>query len=242
MRRVNVPLISLGQVALPPAQAHHLRDVLRLHVGDAVEVFDDAGQTALATIVRCSPDAVILDIAGPIQSPPAAFQWTIASAVPKGPRADWMIEKLSELGAAAFIPLITDRSVVAPAGPSKRRRWLRLAAESARQSRRGGIMRIDEPTRLAELLARLSPPAWFLSTEPSAMAASDAASRLGKPQTLTALIGPEGDWSPAELDMFREKALTGVSIDTTILRIETAAVTAAAIIAAVVAPRVSARE
>ena len=111
---------------------------------------------------------------------PAAdgLSWTVAAAVPKGERADWMVEKLSELGCHAFVPLLAERSVVQPKGTGKRDRWLRLATESAKQCRRRGVMRIESPTTLDELLANdeaMPPDApsaarWFLDLSDAAVA------------------------------------------------------------------------
>src|SRR5947209_14535185 len=107
-----------------------------------------------------------------------------------------MVEKLSELGTAAFVPLITARGVVLPGGKNKRERWVRIATESAKQSRRGGVMRIDELTSVKGLLSgRAAQPAeaggaGFLSTESSATPIAS----LFEPYVgnITLLVGPEG--------------------------------------------------
>src|SRR4051794_34749129 len=96
-RRLLVPLLRPGPNPLPEDQAHHARDVLRLKLGDEVELFTAAGQSATGAIVQLSFDAVIVAVQQ-IKNPITTFELTIASAIPKGARADWMIEKLSELG------------------------------------------------------------------------------------------------------------------------------------------------
>ena len=238
MRRLHVPALQPGRLTLPPAEAHHARDVLRLSEGITVELFDPAGRTAAATILRCTGREVVLDVQAvhePAQS--TAFQWIIASAVPKGSRVDWMIEKLSELGAAAFIPLRTDRSVVLPEGQGKRQRWQRLAAEAAKQSRRTGVMRIDDLTDLRELLSRAG-PACYLSTTAGARGILDLlpALRSSGTPSLTFLIGPEGGWTDAERTVLDAAGVTALTLGPTILRVETAAVAAAVLACAVVAP------
>jgi 16S rRNA (uracil1498-N3)-methyltransferase len=225
LRRVHVPTLRTGQIELDMASARHLRDVLRLTAGMEVEVFDDAGAVASATITRCD-EAVIVNIDA-ISAPADANarEITIAAAVPKGERADWMIEKLSELGCARFIPLATARSIVLPEGRNKKERWMRIATESARQSRRRGVMRIDELTRLEDLLRRDAQATFYLST------ASDAPSILEHLQSdrLMLLVGPEGGWTAEEIVAFAQHQITGVRLTETILRVETAAVAAAAI-------------
>jgi 16S rRNA (uracil1498-N3)-methyltransferase len=230
-RRVHIDhVLSNGPVRLSADQAHHLRDVLRLKEGDPVEVFDDAGNAGEAAIEQCGADYVVLRVQK-IRTIEPTRQIVIASAVPKGDRADWMIEKLSELGVHRFTPLMTARSVVHPKGASKRDRWLRLATESAKQSRRSGVMQIDELTSLENALAQID-FGYVLTTE------SGARSMLDIPQSTIAtrqspiclLIGPEGGWTDQELDLFRARNLTGVRLTETILRVETAAVAAAAVI------------
>ena len=235
MRRVRVQYVAAGELPLDADEAHHLRDVLRLRVGDIVEVFDPLGRSAQATIATVDARSVTVH-AGPVQQPPAPpLRLTVASAVPKGNRADWMIEKLSELATHRFIPLATQRSIVHPGGKGKRERWMRIAVEAAKQSRRAGVMLIDELTDLDAFLQSLPGPGWYCSTEPGAVPAADAP--VNGPD-LRLLIGPEGGWTDEEIRNLRHAGLTPVSLGDTILRIETAAVAGAAIVAAIVALRI----
>ena len=177
--------------------------------------------------------------------------------MPKGDRADWMIEKLSELGVEEFVPLAAARSVVLPEGKGKRDRWVRIATEAAKQSRRAGVMRITELTSLAVALRRATggttatdalpeaPPrqVWFLSTEsedptPIGRAVADLPTGV----TVTAFVGPEGGWTAPEVEQFVSAGATAVRLTSTILRVETAAVTAAAIVACLRASRVAGRD
>jgi 16S rRNA (uracil1498-N3)-methyltransferase len=232
---------------LDAPQAHHARAVLRLGDGAAVEVFDDAGNVASGTLAFDGARGAIvrverIDLAAADAAAAEGLRWSVAAAVPKGERADWMVEKLSELGCAAFIPLATARSVVLPEGRNKRDRWARIAAESAKQSRRRGVMRIEELTPLTELLARGTahvtgaagpdgrPQGWFLSIQPDAIPVRAAIGfELCDPFLLA--IGPEGGWTPEELAALTAAGLTPVGLTRTILRVETAAVAAGAIVA-----------
>lgn len=206
--------------------------------GQTIDLFDDRGATA-SGVLHLHNDGLFVQV-GPV-APPAAplVQWTIASAVPKGQRFDWMVEKLSELGAAALVPLRTERSVVHPEGAEKIQRWIRLAAKAAQQCGRSTVMRIEPLTDLNTLLADRPPgqAAWYLSTDPAARPIADAARHLSA-SSLLMLIGPEGDWSPAEVQRFEQAGLTGVSLGSTILRVETAAV-AAAVVASVLMPHLA---
>ncbi|MGH7178820.1 MAG: RsmE family RNA methyltransferase [Tepidisphaeraceae bacterium] len=228
IRRLHTSRISPGSVQLGDAEAHHARDVLRLGVGDEVELFDHAGVTAPGRISRCDKKTVLVEVASTskIANAPA---FAVASAIPKGERADWMIEKLSELGVSRLVPLTTARSVVHPSGKSKFDRWTRIAIESAKQSRRIGIMKIEPLTKLEAALSR-SMTGVFLSTEPLAPPIVNIQhSTLIDPYFL--FVGPEGGWTDAEQVSMKRIGLTPARLTATILRVETAAVAAAAVVA-----------
>ena len=116
LRRIHVSHISPGDIPLDPAEARHARDVLRLESGAAVEVFDDAGAVASGELILAGRTASVRVGSIGAAGPPRGLDCTIAAAVPKGDRADWMVEKLSELGTAEFVPLAAARSVVLPEG------------------------------------------------------------------------------------------------------------------------------
>jgi 16S rRNA (uracil1498-N3)-methyltransferase len=236
--RIYLPHLHPGNVALSPDQAHHIRDVLRLRPGDTVDVFDAAGATAEANLTTVTAKSVTAQV-GPVRQAPAGWQsLTLAVALPKGPRADWMIEKLSELGVARLIPLLTERSVAQAAGKSKTERWHRIAVESAKQSRRLGVMAITPPTPLTDLadcwrnaadVAPAAPPAtWLLSTEPGAQSAANALRAGPAPNLL--LVGPEGGWTDDELILLGQYPIKRVRLLQSILRVETAAIAAAALV------------
>jgi len=233
IRRIHTPVLQDGDNALDPVQAHHARMVLRLRDGDEVEVFDDAGQTAIGEL-RLDGETAAVHVRQILSSAATtALRWSVASAVPKGERADWMVEKLSELGAEAFIPLATARSVVLPEGKNKRERWARIATESAKQCRRAGVMRIEPLTPLAEVIAAAvtsESTGWCLSTGEAAVPIA-AAAREHRGRFLTLFVGPEGGWTPEEAAGMSAAGLAEVKLTGTILRVETAAVAAGAVVA-----------
>jgi 16S rRNA (uracil1498-N3)-methyltransferase len=236
VRRIHTSTaVRAGEVSLSEREAHHVRDVLRLGEGDAVEVFDDAGAVARATIVSSGAGGVVVRVEeAASDDSQSVVKLTVAAAVPKGDRADWMIEKLSELGVERFVPLATARSVVLPEGRNKRDRWTRLATEAAKQSRRRGVMRIEELTRLGDALrdATAAGACYHLSTASGAAPVLDLLCR-DAPRTLTAFVGPEGGWTDEEAAQFDAAGAVGVKLTSTILRIETAAVAIASIVGSV---------
>jgi len=217
-------------VELAPAQARHLRDVLRLRAGDSVEAFDDAGRTASAKVEAVTPENVTLSVGDIAPARREEFAWTIAAAVPKGARADWMIEKLAELGTAVFVPLATERSVTHPEGKEKPARWTRLATEAARQSGGARVMRIEGLTPVRKFVEG-GGVIWYLTLEADAPSIKR---RLDDevPAEVKILIGPEGGWTEREIEMFRGCDVKPARLGRNILRVETAAVAAGAIMGA----------
>lgn len=249
-RRIHVASVRAGEtVSLDRAETHHARDVLRLADGTPVEVFDDAGSVGHGVLILAGNDAAVrVERVQPAGLSSNTARLCVAAAVPKGDRADWMVEKLSELGVEEFIPLAASRSVVLPEGKGKRDRWVRIATEAAKQSRRAGVMRITELTSLAVALRRATGAdalpeatprrAWFLSTESEdPISIGPAVADLSAGAALTAFVGPEGGWTTPEVEQFIAAGATAVRLTPTILRIETAAVTAAAVVACLRASR-----
>jgi 16S rRNA (uracil1498-N3)-methyltransferase len=242
IRRLHVPVLSVGRNTLDERQARHAVDVLRLASGTNVEVFDDAGHVGTGELVIEDEGDVWVkvqaldDLAAAARRPQISL--TIASAVPKGERADWMIEKLSELGVAEFVPLAATRSVVLPEGKNKRERWMRIPSESAKQSRRTGVMRVGELTPVGAVIERVQSCAdtsvgWHFSTANDAQPACQLAQKLRSGQSVVALIGPEGGWTDAETAQFVAAGLIAARLTPTVLRVETAAIAAAVVIGSI---------
>lgn len=230
IRRLHVPRLSTGEIELEPPQAKHAREVLRLEHGETVEVFDDSGASAAGVLVFEGARGARVRV-DHVTPPPATHAWTVVSAVPKGERADWMVEKLSELGTEAFIPLIAARSVVLPEGKNKLERWARIATESAKQSRRHGVMRIGVPTKLNEALEAMPDGTLgiCLSTAPGAPPLIEAMQGLDPEGDLMLFVGPEGGWTDKELTEFDRAGALSARLTSTVLRVETAAVAASAV-------------
>lgn len=226
IRRVHVPSLLLGPNRLPIDQAHHLRDVLRLEPGTIVELFDSSGNVGCGPL-EVGDDGLDVELASFTRASASALRLVIASAVPKGDRADWLVEKLSELGVAEWQPLAAERSVVLPTGRGKADRWTRIAVESAKQSRRAGVMSIGNLVSVEHAMASRDGMMLVASTAPGGdplrLVEVDA-------QSATVFIGPEGGWTDAELERFAAAKARPISLTATVLRLETAAVAAAAVL------------
>jgi 16S rRNA (uracil1498-N3)-methyltransferase len=210
--RMFVPTLAPGVVTLPTEENRHVRRVLRLGTGDAIRLFDADGYEADGTLT--SDNATV----GEVIRRERPHRVTVAAAVPKGERADWLVEKLGELGVVRWVPLRTEHGGVEPGG-GKIDRWRRRAIEAAKQADTPGVMRVDEPTPVRAALAEAAGRAIVLLP--------DAAESLTPDPDAWLFVGPEGGWSAAELAAFADvrRARLGESV----LRIETAAVVAAAI-------------
>jgi 16S rRNA (uracil1498-N3)-methyltransferase len=139
-----------------------------------------------------------------------------------------MIEKLSELGVDIFIPLAAARSVVLPEGRNKHERWVRIATESAKQSRRVGTMRIEQLTTLDAAIKLMTVPGWVCSTTGDAISLDQAI--RDQPRAVTLFVGPEGGWTDEELNHFSAAKISPVGLTQTVLRVETAAIAAASVL------------
>ncbi|MDR3619577.1 MAG: RsmE family RNA methyltransferase [Paludisphaera borealis] len=218
-----------GKFRLDAEESRHLLRVCRHTVGDRVELFDGAGLSYVARVVECGKDAAWLEPEGPPTSDPAPpCLIEIGTAVPKGDRFDWLVEKAVELGVARLTPLITDRSVVDPRG-SKLDRLRKTVVEASKQSGRSRLMDIDAPTNLRAFLERsdglrlLADPAG-VSPEGWPAIVRGAVVRLA--------VGPEGGFTEAERALAVSLGWRPIRLGPNILRIETAVLAGAAAILA----------
>jgi 16S rRNA (uracil1498-N3)-methyltransferase len=217
-RRVFVAGLCVGRVRLPEETAHYLANVLRLEEGAAVTAFDAGGRSGAAVLLGGG----VLEVSE-VREAAVWPRLTLASAVPKGDRADVLVEKLAELGVARFVPMRTERSVVHPEGTGKLSRWERIAVEAARQSEAPLVLEIAPLMTLPELVKTWSAgtKVWLAVTQSAGMGPEV----LPGPDVV--LVGPEGGWSEAETGMLlgqRSAEVHPVTLGPTVLRVETAGV------------------
>jgi 16S rRNA (uracil1498-N3)-methyltransferase len=223
LRRLRVPSLTSEELALVSAQAHYVRDVLRLGAGAVIELFDGRGNAAKATLVQVDASAVRLRVDGRYAGE-AAAAITIAMATPKGERADWAVEKLTELGVTRLVWLVCERSVAVPRDDGKKlARWERLAEAAAGQSGRNDVPVIEAPVPFTEAVAELGGGA--IAHMGGLPLAKLVAARPEMP--LVCLIGPEGGFTRGELEMAEAAGYSRVGLARHVLRSETAAMAAA---------------
>jgi 16S rRNA (uracil1498-N3)-methyltransferase len=235
-RRFFVPAerIRDGWAEFAPDQAHQMAHVLRLRPGDQVCVFDGTGRELIASLATTTSRRATARILGEApRLPPARLRVALAQVVPRGPAMDLIVAKATELGVSRIIPLEGAHSVrrASVARPS---RWLRIVQEAAEQCGRRDLPEVAPACTLEDFL--LSHPgqtpllACDAGRESRPLLAACGELRGGS--SLTLLIGGEGGLSPAEVGRLRSRGARLVSLGPRILRAETAALAALAIIQA----------
>lgn len=220
---------AAGKAMLTGDEARHLARVLRAAVGDEVTLFDGRGRSWPARVAAIGRDAVELETGEPRVEATGGTLLTLAVALPKGERQKWLVEKLTELGVARLVPLVTERGV-AEATASAVARLERGVIEASKQCGRDTLMEIGEPASVAGIVAGRAAAAIGLVADPRGGPVDTA----GWPPTseVIALVGPEGGFSPAELSLAEAAGWPRITLGPYVLRIETAAVALAARLAA----------
>jgi len=218
-----LPTLSAKRIHLDPDQARHARRVLRMGIGDPVELFNGQGDIADARLGE--DDHVQVERVRHTARPSPVID--LAVSFPKAGRGDGMTHALVQLGADALIPLLTEHSVVDPR-PQKLHRLQKAAIESAKQCGRAYLMRIAPVTLLRDVLRRHYDLRLMADTIAGDCPA-DVDPMLADAKNVLILIGPEGGWTDAERNLAREHGCIAWQLGPHVLRIETAAAAAIAI-------------
>lgn len=222
-----------GVAALPADEAKHAAKVLRLKPGDAVCAMDGAGRRWRAEIAEIGGGATVrLLEALPTNEPPVRV--TVYEGVPKADKLDFIAQKLTELGAAALVPVKMERCVVkldAKDGQKRRERLQKIAREAAKQCGRGLPMAVVEPLNWRAALERMAGHDALLVPWEDARGTrvKDVFEARPDARDIGVVIGPEGGMSPEEVDAMRAIGGMTVTLGPRILRTETAAVVCAAL-------------
>jgi 16S rRNA (uracil1498-N3)-methyltransferase len=235
-RRFIADVISGDHATLLGAHAAHLSRVLRARVG---QEFDIAANDRVrrGRIIGVEDERVEFELGEDVPADAVAAV-VLYLAIVKFDRMEWAIEKCTELGVARIVPLIAARSdthLVAAAG-NRAERWRRLALQASEQSRRTAPPEITSPMRLnRELLSVAGPRIVLAEAErtlslQAALTPTEGGAAPPLSGETTLAIGPEGGWSDAELKLFCECGWSCASLGNTVLRTETAAIAALAIV------------
>jgi 16S rRNA (uracil1498-N3)-methyltransferase len=232
-RRFYVPrdLIQEDRATLPPIQAHHLRNVLRLRTGDTVEIFDGEG-CGYTGEVELRVSEVWVRALKSIPSPESPFHLTLAAALIRPAKYEWMLEKSTELGVDEIIPLKAGHSEIRIPPQkleSRLERWRRIVREASRQCERFNEPRITAPLDIDEFFASKE---FVGSSKILFYERSDELWQLDKfiSARIVLCVGPEGGWESREIKKAVEGGFRVCGLGPRILRAETAAIAAMAVI------------
>jgi 16S rRNA (uracil1498-N3)-methyltransferase len=218
---------------LDAIQSRHLARVLRLRVGDQVQLFDGQGLLAEAVIERLDREHTVVRVVNQIQiSPKTTGRVILAVSIAKGERFDWMIEKCTELG-ADHIAAVHYEHTVKMGKESALERYKKIALAAAKQCGRLHLPTLTGPASLERTLADLHtryPDAQLLYGDAEGQRLLSAGGSDSRPDSIIC-IGPEGGFSDAERQFFGEAEAWPVCVNPNILRIETAAIAFAAVFA-----------
>jgi 16S rRNA (uracil1498-N3)-methyltransferase len=233
-RRFFVDQVRNGHATLDGEDARHLTRVLRVEQGQRYEISDNR-DVYLAEIEAAHKERVVFRALEKLEAPAASVRLILCAALVKFDRFEWMIEKATELGVAEIVPFEAARSErgLERAAHKRVERWRRIALEASKQSRRAHLPEVREPIAFEDVVAQAAEYRYALDEEPGGAAISAAIPAHRRAEDSVALlIGPEGGWTEPERAVFVAAGWIRVSLGPLILRAETAALAALAVLAA----------
>ncbi len=222
------PLIELSE-----RESHHALNVLRLKPGDRCAALNGQGAELLCQVEKIGKRQVTLRICQRNNIPPLPYQTTLIQALPKGKAMEFIVEKATELGAAHIIPVIAERSVARldeENADAKLEKWNWIAMEAIKQCGSAWLPKIHPPRKISENIATPEPSELTLlaSLQPDArhprLHFQDFAHEKNrKPKSVSVWVGPEGDFTPAEINAIHARGALPITLGPLVLRSETAA-------------------
>jgi 16S rRNA (uracil1498-N3)-methyltransferase len=235
-RRFFVDAVQSGRARITGPEAHHLTRVLRVESGQQFEISDNHS-VYLAQVESARKDLVWFVVQERLGSPEPVVRTTLLAALVRFERFEWIIEKATELGVEQIIPLETERTEKGLRQGAEKRsvRWNRIAKEASEQSRRARLPEIHSAAALVDALAIGADYRYLLEEPrgtqgaPPILSVLPTARRTG--ESVALLLGPEGGWTDRERELIVANAgWSPVSLGHQILRAETAAIAALAIV------------
>ena len=225
---------NAGALSLIGSEAHHCRNVLRLERGDKIVVFDGRGRELTGEITSTGSSEIQLRKLHEAQTPLLRCQITLGQAIPKGKNMDLIVQKAVEIGAAEIAPIISDRTVVRldeESAAGKQAKWQTVAVEAAKQCGQNWLPEVHAPQTMAhffnerrrfdlQLIGSLQSDAVHLKK----ILADYEREHGDRPRSVLMLVGPEGDFTPAELSLARSHGCRPITLGPIVLRVETASI------------------
>jgi 16S rRNA (uracil1498-N3)-methyltransferase len=225
-----------GALRLAGAEAHHARDVLRMRVGEKLVIFNGRGREITAEIVDLGSNQIGLRKLHEAETPPLQCRIVLGQAIPKGKNMDLIMQKAVEIGATEIAPIVSDRTIVQvdfQSAAQKQSKWQQIAVEAAKQCGQNWLPHVHAPRKLSEFFSVAAAESFDLqligSLQPGArhlkqVLADYSNEHQRRPRNVLMLVGPEGDFTPAELALARRHGCQPITLGPIILRVETAAI------------------
>lgn len=235
LRRLYVPPQAFrgDELEFDGERLRHVRTVLRLRPGDELAVTDGAGaefRVAIERLGRTAGSAVVLERSSPQRESP--LRTVLAQAVPRGDRFPLVLEKAVELGVSCILPVLSGRTVPSGVvGEQVVARWRRIVEGALAQSGRTWLPELQAPVGWPQLVAdRQLPALRLLLWEKAETGLQAVLERQAAPADALVAVGPEGSWSPAEVELALQAGFLAVRLGPRILRSETAGIAALAVV------------
>ena len=223
-----------NEFGLTGSEANHCRNVLRLDCGDKIVLFDGRGRELTAKIISNTSSEIRLRKLNEAETPPLRCRITLLQAIPKGKKMDLIVQKAVEIGAAEIVPITSERTVVhltEGAAIAKQTKWQTIAVEAAKQCGQNWLPQVQKPQTLAgffreqrpydlQLIGSLQSDARHLKR----ILEQFAADHGERPTNVLMVVGPEGDFTPAELSLAKSHGCQPITLGPIVLRVETAAI------------------
>ncbi len=215
-------------------EAHHLTRVLRKKPGDSFQAVDGQGNAYDCEINQINSDGVLADIHAthPAYGEPR-HRLTLAAAITKKDKFEWIIEKGTEIGVCQFLPLVTQRTIAA-ARPAKLSRWRRIALSAMKQCGRAFLPPVSEPRQFSEFLNAMQADIMLIAhekeTERGILQVVQRLPHATASKHLVLCVGPEGGLTEDEISQAMQHGFVTVGLGKRRLRTETAAILAAGIL------------
>jgi 16S rRNA (uracil1498-N3)-methyltransferase len=218
------------RAVLVGAHADHLSRVLRARIGQEFDI-TTGNEVRRGRITAIAPERVEFELGAEI-SALVTVQVTLVLSIFKFDRMEWAIEKCTELGAARIVPVIARRTEAHLAAAAAKRvdRWRRIALQAAEQSRRVSPPEISQPLKLKDAAALSGALRILLSETETEVMLKDVLQSHSPNGDVALALGPEGGWTDEEVNLFQEAGWISASLGSAILRAETAAIAAMAIV------------
>jgi 16S rRNA (uracil1498-N3)-methyltransferase len=218
------PAISGDTAVLAGPEAHHLAHVKRARPGARVTLFDGSGAEFPAEVRTIGRGEVVLSVLGRDEiDRESPIDLTLAVSLPKGDRQRWLVEKCTELGVSGIVPIITTRSVVQP-GPQAAKRLARAVIEASKQCGRNRLLAIRDAQGWADSVSGSGDVPLRLIAHPGGGKSPMDLLGTGLPDRVVLAVGPEGGFTPDEVELALAAGWIAIDLGPRILRIETAAV------------------